>query len=835
MKMWKKSQVGDTMFLVILLLSILLVYFQVNRVVRYNIHEELNQVTSITLGSLRSSVDLSIKNYLRSAVETNKSLVSMQYEKYQLGLLTEREAKRQAEELLLSQKIGDTGYFYVISSEGVILVHPKSIVGEKLDDQFSFAKQQTQLKKGYLEYMWANPDDTIERPKALYMDYFEPWDWILSASSYREEFVRLIDPEDFRAEIENTTIGETGYVVLLDAAGKALIHPSLDSGVDLMEIKDARGELIFQIILEEKNGSVNYWWVNPGEAKPSEKLARFGYYPELNWFVMSTAYISELERGKRNIYLYILLQFVVIVFLILNFRRKRVFETKLRTSEEKYRNVTENSPAAVFQFKYRADGSPVFTYISEAVESITGFKSEDVLNEARVLLDNVYTGDQEAFNKNLMVSLSQVSNFHLVHRFCKSDGSIIWVEVRATAQRHSNKEIVMDGFFLDVSERKNAEKSLKEANDKLNALFSSMTEMVVLHDLVFDEKGEVVNYRITDCNAAYTNITGITHEMAVGKLATELYGTPEPPYLKEFSSVALSGDPYIYETYFAPMEKHFAISVVSPGKNKFATITTDITMMKKFQQTIEAKNKELEQIVYVASHDLRSPLVNVEGYSQELEFSLSDLTKVLNNPEATQQDIKQVAVEVLPDIMEAINHIKVSTHDMDSLLKGLLKLSRTGRASLNIETIDMNYLMDRILVTLEFQIRQLEAQVIVTDLPPCKGDMVQLTQVFSNLIGNALKYHDPSRKSVVKISGKVEFDRSIYCVEDNGVGIAPEHQEIIYELFHRLNPSQKDGEGLGLTIVRQILSRLDGEIRLESEPGVGSKFFVLLNHAPLKK
>ncbi len=382
--------------------------------------------------------------------------------------------------------------------------------------------------------------------------------------------------------------------------------------------------------------------------------------------------------------------------------------------------------------------------------------------------------------------------------------------------------------FRDITDQKKAEEKLLETNKKLNALFSSMTEMVVLHDMLFDEDGTPVNYRITDCNTAFTTITGINREIAVGKLATDLYQTSEPPYLKEFSIVAITGEPFQYETYYPPMDKHFSISVVSPGCNKFATITTDITSFKQIQQIIEAKNKELEQIVYVTSHDLRSPLVNVDGYSRELEYSIADIKSGINESDVTEQEMKKIVGDVLPDMEKALHYIRNSTQQMDALLKGLLKLSRIGRVALDIKEINMNDLMLKVKSILEYQIQNLKADIIINQLPPCKGDFIQITQIFSNLIGNALKYSSKDRVPVITISGIVEQFRVKYCVEDNGIGIPEDQYEIIFELFHRLDPHQTEGEGLGLTIVKNIVTRLDGVINVESKPGIGSKFFITL-------
>lgn len=396
---------------------------------------------------------------------------------------------------------------------------------------------------------------------------------------------------------------------------------------------------------------------------------------------------------------------------------------------------------------------------------------------------------------------------------------------------YTDDDIQTVSFLADVTweivSKQRAKEALRESETKLSALFAAMTEMVALHELVFDENGAVTNYRIVDCNAAFTRITGIRREDAVGKLANEVYGTSEPPYLEEFARVGITGEPYAYETYFPPMDKHFSISVVSPGKNKFATITTDISEIKRIQAAIDTKNKELEQIVYVASHDLRSPLVNVDGYSRELESTIKGIIARLDGGVAAG-DLEATLRAEFPDMEQSIDRIRISAIQMDKLLKGLLHLSRQGRASLQIEDIDMNACIAKLISSFAFTLEELKIELTAERLPPCRGDAVQLTQVFSNLINNAIKYRDQSRPLKIAIRGSVSADRATYRVEDNGIGIAANHLEHVFELFHRLNPDKTDGEGIGLTIARQALSRMYGDIRVESELGKGSAFIVTM-------
>lgn len=822
----KKLRISSTLFLLVILASTVLIYLQVNRIVSQNADEELNHITNISISTVRSAVDLSIQNYLRSSVEMNLDIVTHFYQKSKKGLLTEEQARKKAGEILLSQQIGDTGYFYVVNSKGIVEVHPTSIVGDNVGENFQFVRDQMEQKEGYIEYMWANPGEPQERPKALYMKWFEPWDWIISASTYREEFARLVNPDDFRQELSNITIGETGYIVVLDMEGNVLIHPNLKAGTNIRNAQDAQGHMFIKEILEMKNGNIRYMWKNPGEEKEREKFAYFGHYPELDWLVMATSYTEELEAGKQRILTYILLQLLLVALLIYSFRRKTRVEKALKHSEAKYRRLAENSPAVVFQFEMTPNGEYSLPYISESVFPVTGVRAEEIMQDAEKLTGKVFSEDRQVFQERIQRSAQTLEVYHSVHRHVRQDGQIIWLEVRSTPERLPNGHTVWDGFFLDVTQQKKAENALAESNEKLKALFASMTEMVALYEMVYDENNTPVNYRVTDCNAAFSKTFGVRE--AVGKLGHQVYKTPKPPYLKQFAHVAATGEPWNEEIFFTPLNRHFAMSAISPAKNKFATIISDITQTKQFQQTIEAKNKELQQIIYVASHDLRSPLVNVDGYSQELDYALQDLQKILLQQGQLNNDFVQSVNGTFQDATAAIGHIKSSTREMEALIKGLLKLSRTGRAVLNIEPVDMNQLLKRVISTQEYLIKQTSAHIKLSDLPPCMGDSMQLGQVFSNLLGNALKYIHPDRKPLISISGTVEHGLCKYFVEDNGIGVAPDQQEKIFELFHRVDTKKTEGEGLGLTIVKQIMGRLDGEIKMESRLNQGSLFVLSL-------
>lgn len=269
---------------------------------------------------------------------------------------------------------------------------------------------------------------------------------------------------------------------------------------------------------------------------------------------------------------------------------------------------------------------------------------------------------------------------------------------------------------------------------------------------------------------------------------------------------------------------------------QYVAIRTDITKrkadeeeMKRIAAELAEKNKELEAIVYTVSHDLRSPLVNVQGFGKQLQRACDSIHAAVEAAgEEGAVPVAQLRQPTRVAIPQALRFINAGVAKMESLLAGLLRYSRLGRVALTIKPINMNGLLAEILAAMKYQLDEARAEVRVDPLPTCEGDSIQTSQVFSNLIDNALKYRDPKRALRIQVSGVVREGQAIYKVCDNGVGIALEHQAKVFEIFHRLDPDATNGEGLGLTIAQRVLERQRGRIWVESVPGTGSNFFVSL-------
>jgi PAS domain S-box-containing protein len=250
--------------------------------------------------------------------------------------------------------------------------------------------------------------------------------------------------------------------------------------------------------------------------------------------------------------------------------------------------------------------------------------------------------------------------------------------------------------------------------------------------------------------------------------------------------------------------------------------------VKKLHLDIETKNNELEQVVYVTSHDIRSPVVNILGFSDEMIKALTKLTNKIFDEANTINNKEEINYLIEKDIPQILNFIRVSGQKIDKLLIALLKLSRLGRASINKVNIDMTQLVQNVVKTFEYQINQDNIKVFIDDLPDCYSDEVSVNQVLSNLIDNAIKYSSSERETIIKISAVENGDTITYCVSDNGIGIAETEVDKIFDVFYRINPENQSGEGMGLSLIKKTIDRVDGKISVGSELNKGTKFYITL-------
>jgi signal transduction histidine kinase len=244
-------------------------------------------------------------------------------------------------------------------------------------------------------------------------------------------------------------------------------------------------------------------------------------------------------------------------------------------------------------------------------------------------------------------------------------------------------------------------------------------------------------------------------------------------------------------------------------------------------------NREIQRYAYIVSHDLRAPLVNIMGFTSELETTLKAIrTYVLSESKPlTEAEVQEARLAVEEDLPEAIAFIRSSTRKMDGLINAILKISRDGRRELKPERIDLDDLLNATAASINHQVSDAggEISISVAAARSLVSDRFSLEQVFGNLFDNAVKYRHPDRALNLTVTAQ-PLGRSAVRIEvaDNGRGIAPEDHERVFELFRRSGLQDKPGEGIGLAHVRSLIRNLGGEITVTSTLGGGTTFVIRL-------
>jgi signal transduction histidine kinase len=246
---------------------------------------------------------------------------------------------------------------------------------------------------------------------------------------------------------------------------------------------------------------------------------------------------------------------------------------------------------------------------------------------------------------------------------------------------------------------------------------------------------------------------------------------------------------------------------------------------------LQRANDEIQRFAYIVSHDLRSPLVNVMGFTSELEAATKPLAALIERAEIEAPQIltADAKLAVTSDLPESLGFIRSSTQKMDRLINAILRLSREGRRVLTAEPVDMQRMLDGIADSLKHRSHELGARIEVAPaVPALVSDRLAVEQIFSNLIENALKYLKPGRPGQIVVRGQRRGDRIVYEIQDNGRGIDPKDHERIFELFRRSGAQDQAGEGIGLAHVRALAYRLGGTVICDSALDQGATFRVSL-------
>jgi PAS domain S-box-containing protein len=495
--------------------------------------------------------------------------------------------------------------------------------------------------------------------------------------------------------------------------------------------------------------------------------------------------------------------------------RKRA-EEAVRSLLSRLQLLAEHLPGFVYQYQLMADGTSAFPYAGPGIEAIYGLSSEDAARDAGRVFAVLHPDDLARVGASIQHSADTLTLWHDIYRVLHPDGRLLWVDGRATPIRQPDGSTLWHGYIHDITERKEAEARLSESETKHRQLIENT------HDIIYSLTPEGL---FSYVSPAWTILLGHPVTEIEGHLFTEFIHPDDHPACFAFLQKVLTGqrqEGVEYRVQHISGEWRWHTSSATPAKNTDGLVTgyegigRDITERKQAQWALEQKNEELGQFVYIVSHDLKSPLVTVKSFAGMLR---QDLLK------ADKQQIDK-----------DLDYIDKAADKMQQLLDALLQYSRIGRVDTIAQTLSSGQTIENCLTTLAGILQQHQVQTPTSELTQqLQGDPRHFEHIWQNLIENAVKYSGDQAHPQIEIGAMQQAQDVVFYVRDNGIGIAPEHNERIFNLFSQLNPGS-EGSGLGLALVKKIVSIYQGRIWVESAgEGKGSCFMFTLPGAVVKR
>jgi PAS domain S-box-containing protein len=455
-----------------------------------------------------------------------------------------------------------------------------------------------------------------------------------------------------------------------------------------------------------------------------------------------------------------------------------------------------------------------YTFVSQQAERILGYPLSQWQTESEFWLVHLHPEDRErmvAFRERLLRErLEQAS---VDYRMVAADGRILWLRERVTIVVEDGKVTKLRGVTMDIIEAKEAEERF------FKAFHSSLTAMAIARQ---------EDRKFVEVNDQFVALTGYSRDELIEQAPEKLQlWLPSPDRAEKEEQLRRQGEIREWEKRLKRKDgsvRNVLTSIVAieiGGQPCLLFNLLDITERKQAEAILrDARNalefqvrqrtSDMETFVYAVSHDLRAPLMALEGFAQAL---LEDYADRLNE---TGRDYCRRIIN--------------AARKMDQLINAVLDYGRLSYMELTVGAVSLERIVDDALQLLEAYLTQKDARVIVTrPLPEVVGHHALLVQIVVNLLTNAVKFTPPDRKPKVKVWAEKREGIVRLWVEDNGIGIPVEHQERIFQPFTRLHPETAyPGVGIGLAIVKRGVERMNGKVGVLSEPSKGSRFWIEL-------
>lgn len=379
-------------------------------------------------------------------------------------------------------------------------------------------------------------------------------------------------------------------------------------------------------------------------------------------------------------------------------------------------------------------------------------------------------------------------------------------------------------LYVNVVTINRAEEKLKEREERYRTLFETMDQGFCVIEMMRDANGKAIDYRFVEINPAFEKHTGLGN--AIGVTMRQLVPNHDEHWFETYGKIADTGESLRFENSADAMQRYydvFAFRIGGDGSQRVGILFTDITIRRQSEKEInrlndelqqrvvdlQLSNRELESFSYSVSHDLRSPLRGIDGYTRILIETYEHLL---------DEDGKRIC-----------GIISGEAQRMGKLLDGLLTFSRLGRQELQTSSIDMKAMANQCFRDLTHFDESKHIDFRLHEIPHVKGDSLLLRQMWANLLSNAIKFSSKKENPAIEVGATQSDGLITYFVRDNGAGFDMRYSDKLFGVFQRLHSEREfEGTGAGLAIIHRIIQRHGGRIWAESEINKGATFYVSL-------
>ncbi len=472
-----------------------------------------------------------------------------------------------------------------------------------------------------------------------------------------------------------------------------------------------------------------------------------------------------------------------------------------------------------------------FKFVSKKAEDILGYTVGHWLDHPSFWKDHSHPADRDLIWKTLQDATRERRDHWLEHRLVAADGRELWMRNNITVVTDEGGSLSLRGVMYDITTQKNAEQELNKlnvelekrvmertcqlegANQELQAIFSALPDLFFRIDVegaILDYKKEKVEALALPADLAGRNLQDILPECATAQLNEAMEYLRSSKNLTSFEFVRPDDD----------REQSFEVRLLSFREAEIIVLIREITARKQAEQEIrflnedlqrrayqlEVINQELESFSYSVSHDLRTPLRHIDGFSKALQEDCSDL---LN------EDGKMY-----------VNRVRLAAQRMGQLIDDMLKLANVTSSDLLRQRVDVSALARVVVRELQQSQPERNVAVSIAEYANAYADPRLLRVVLANLLGNAWKYTGNCADASIEFGTTMADGEEVYFVRDNGAGFDMNYAAKLFQAFQRLHGVEEfEGSGIGLATVQRVIRRHGGRVWGEGQVGNGATFY----------